>query len=170
MERFEFYHAARLYKSILEKEQAPDLAMLFDLGGIYSRLERPGEEAAVYEQIAATVPDYPGLAAAMAQNRLKRRPRAGLYYTFKREEGREDKKSLERQAAGISSWVSLAPRQEIALQAERIVYRSTLADGRQQWSKRLKATYSTSFLQKVTASFGAGVERLDDIDNNVPVA
>ncbi|MEJ2688748.1 MAG: tetratricopeptide repeat protein [Deltaproteobacteria bacterium] len=169
VERFEFYHAARLYKSILEKEQVPDLAMLFDLGGIYSRLERPGEEAAVYEQIAAVDPDYPGLAEAMAQNRLKRRPRAGLYYTFRREEGREDKKSLDRQAAGISSWVSLAPRQEVELQAERIFYRSTLADGQRQWSKRLKATYRTSFLQKLTASLGAGVERLDDIGNNVPL-
>ena len=169
VERFEFYHAARLYQSILEKEEVPDLAMLFDLAGIYSRLDRPGEEAAVYERIAAVVPDYPGLGAAMAQNSLKRRPRAGFYYTFRREEGREDKKSIDRQAGGLSSWIALASRQELSLQAERIVYRSTLADGTRQWSKRLKATYSTSFLQGLSASLGAGVERLDDIGNNVPL-
>lgn len=169
VERFEFYHAARLYKSILAKERVPDLAMLFDLGGIYSRLERPGEEAAVYEQIAAAVPDYPGLAAAMAQNSLKRRPRTGIYYTFRREEGRKDKKSIDRQAVGVSSWVSLAPRQEVKLEAERIHYRSTLAAGGQQWSKLVKAMYSTSFLNKITASFGAGVERLDHIGNDVPL-
>jgi tetratricopeptide (TPR) repeat protein len=166
VERFEYYRASRLYKGLLRDEPG-EVALLFDLAGIYNRLERPGEEAAIYDVIASTNPDYPGLQEAMLQNSLKRRPRTGVRYAFRSEEGREDKKAIERYAGGVSSWIPLAPLQEFSLQADRILYRSTLDSRESEWSKRVEISYNTAVLLGLKAGVGVGVEKLDNHGSNM---
>jgi len=166
VERFEYYRASRLYKRLL-RDEPDEVALLFDLAGIYNRLERPGEEAAVYDVIASTNPDYPGLQDAMLQNSLKRRPRTGVQYVFTSEEGREDKKAIKWYVGGISSWFPLAPLQEFSLHADRILYRSTLDSRESEWSKRAEISYNTAVLLGLKAGVGVGVEKLDSHGSNM---
>jgi len=165
VQRFEYYRAGRLYKALLQEEKEPDLPMLFDLAGIYSRQDRPGEEAAIYEMLQQANADFPGLKQAMEQNSLKRRPQTGAFYAFKKEEGRQDKKAISRQSGGVTSWLALAGRQELSLQLERILYQSTLDDS-SEWSSRAEFEYSTAFWQGLNISLGAGVEKPGNDSNS----
>lgn len=116
----EYFHAVNQYEAMGDELNEPTL--LFDLAGVYSSLNRVGDEAVVYEKINLINPDFPGLAAAMNRNELRRRPRTGMMVQYFEEDGFDGYKDIKRWKQEMRGWYSPAPRQEGFVSVSQLHY------------------------------------------------
>ncbi|MFH7320652.1 tetratricopeptide repeat protein [Desulfurivibrio sp. D14AmB] len=105
VERREFFAALRAFER-LAQEYPDEGPLLYDLAGLYSRLERLEPEAAIYRQLTADQVQYPGLTGARLRNELKRQPRSSLHHEYRREEGRDGHKALVSHRWTASHWLA----------------------------------------------------------------
>ncbi len=122
VKRREYYHAVKQYKSLLRDQN--DTTLLFDLAGVYSSLDRVGDEAMVYQRLQEYNPDYPGLSEAISRNHLKRRPQTGATFSHFQKKGRKGYYDISQDSYGLSGWLSPKPQKEIKMSASRIHYQS----------------------------------------------
>ncbi len=142
VKRREYYHAVKLYNSLLRDQD--DSTLLFDLAGVYSSLDRVGDEAVVYQRLQRYNPDFPGLNEAIGRNHLKRRPQTGGSYSHVQQTGRDGYYDLRQDEFGISGWFSPLPQKEIKLSAARIHYTSPTSND-DFYGKRADILLATNF-------------------------
>ncbi|MBI5556065.1 MAG: tetratricopeptide repeat protein [Deltaproteobacteria bacterium] len=146
--------------ALLVDKYPEDESLLFDLAGIYSRLGNLGEEAQIYERLARTDPEYPGLAESLERNSLKRMPRANLSYRYRKEVGRNGYKAIRSDAADIGSWTSIKPGHDVDVSLSRIKYADIESD-ENVMSKRTMVAYDASIFNRLDVRLGGGVESFD---------
>ncbi|MEN8256901.1 MAG: tetratricopeptide repeat protein [Thermodesulfobacteriota bacterium] len=122
VQRREYHRAVKQYGGLLRDEDDPTL--LFDLAGLYSSLDRVGDEGMIYRRLQDFNPDFPGLIEAMNRNHLKRRPQTGFYFKHGEKTGRKGYYDLASDDYGTSVWFSPSPQKEIKVSAARIHYES----------------------------------------------
>ncbi|MEN8141232.1 MAG: tetratricopeptide repeat protein [Thermodesulfobacteriota bacterium] len=159
VQRREYFHAVRQFEVLVL--QRPEPALLFDLAGVYSELGQIGDEGVMYERIEASQPDYPGLATAAARNYLKRRPRTGLGYSFRQEEGWEGRKDIQESSYGLFALYSPVSRQDLRLDLQRLHY-SPVEGDESRVAHDLALLYDTTFLHYLRLHTMAGLHFLDD--------
>ena len=158
--RREYFQAVKEFETLCRQNPA-DQTLLFDLAGIYSRLDRLGDEALIYEEIGGKNSDYPGLAEAAGRNRLKRRPRSSLSWHYGKKEGWNGYQAMERQAATASFNYSPLIRHQLDFSASRISYRST--DNSDKLSaNRFLLSWRAGLFDWLNVFVGAGAEALED--------
>ncbi len=122
VKRREYHHAVKQYKALIKNQD--DTTLLFDLAGVYSSLDRVGDEAMVYQRLQKYNPDFPGLNDAISRNRLKLQPQTGAFYSHLYKKGRDGYYDLTQNVFGLSGWFSPKPQKEIKVSAARIHYES----------------------------------------------
>ena len=128
VERREFFAASREFERLAQ--QYPDEGpILYDLAGLYSRMERLEAEAAIYRRLEADNLRYPGLEEARLRNDLKRRPRSTLHYGYRREEGRDGYKAITQEWLAASQRLAPYVGHEFDLSVSRHHYRDTDGPG-----------------------------------------
>lgn len=166
VQRREYYHAVKLYKSLLQEQDEPTL--LFDLAGVYSSLDRVGDEALVYQRLQQYNPDFPGLNEAIGRNHLKRQPQTGGYFSSSMKKGKAGYFDINQNEYGVSGWLSPNPQKEIKVSASRIHYESpTSVDG--FYAKRVDISLASIFFDYLHFQASAGGHTLDDDSNRVGV-
>lgn len=153
------YLAAAEHLGRLLREYPPDDSLRFDLAGLYSRFGQLAEEAALYENIAVSSLDFPGLAEARARNALKRRPRVSLGYGSFTEEGRDGYKAMEatRQTASLRVFPSL--HGELDMDVVRSVYRDPDGEAKIRGTRAL-LSYTANVDEQMMVRVGGGAELL----------
>ncbi len=158
--RTAYYRAIYEYKDLIAEYRA-DESLLFDLAGIYSRLDMLRDEALLYERISGLDPSFPGLQSARKRNWLKRRPRVALGGGYLREKGYFGYKSMEKEEVNASFWMSPKPQHELYVALKRIGYSSMDISSRIA-SRRFYLSYGNHFMNGFSLSMGAGFEDLED--------
>ncbi|MBU0729318.1 MAG: tetratricopeptide repeat protein [Proteobacteria bacterium] len=160
VKRREYFQAVNEYE-VLMREYPGEDSILFDLAGIYAHLGRLGEEASLYEQLGMRNSNYPGLTEAKERNHFKRSPRNTVSYGLRREAGRDDYKSMEKNWGGVSLWLSPWLRQEFELSVDNINYRSMAFENKIH-ATRAFLSYEAGIMNGLTFSLGTGVQALGD--------
>ncbi|MCB2182010.1 MAG: tetratricopeptide repeat protein [Desulfobulbaceae bacterium] len=164
----DYFQAANQFAELIRKHPE-DMSLIYDLAGVYSRLDKLGEEAMLYEQLAQKDKEYPGLAEAMERNRLKLQPRMDLTYRLKKEEGRNGYKAMKQSAADFGSWVSFKPGQEGDASLSRIKYSSTDTKDSLLSSRAVARYEATNLFNRLDVRLGGGVESFDDGNNDTGI-
>lgn len=158
--RGEYFRAARQYKALLAAYPVAD-SILFDLAGIYARLNKAEQEAGIYEQLARRNSEFPGLRAAMDRNSLRWRPKLTAGYAFRKAEGRKDYINIKQEKQYLRLWFPprFTPllRHEIDLSVARINYRMARGDKNLR-SRRGFLEYRTDLSEHLAFTIGVGVE------------
>jgi tetratricopeptide (TPR) repeat protein len=157
--RREYYRAATILENYIAEYSRNDF-LLYDLAGLYSKLERLGEEAALYREMATQNPYFPGLAEAIQRNDLKRRPRVSLAYVMDEEDGWDGYKAIRQEMVRGEAQYYMGESHEWHVDLGRMNYTSTAA-AESLWGWRTMLTYNGKVSQAIGVSFGAGVENLD---------
>jgi len=168
VQRREYFQAVKQYEQILHDQPVTE-SLLFDLAGIYSQLDRLGEEASIYEELLSRSRDYPGLLEAMQRNRFKRRPRITAGYGYSREEGWNDYVSMKKEWEQVSVWSSPFIRHELNLAVSNIDYASIKID-RNVKAKRAELSYKIGFFSGLAFEFGGGIENFEENDKSIGLA
>ncbi|MDH3392540.1 MAG: tetratricopeptide repeat protein [Desulfobulbaceae bacterium] len=158
VKRKEYLFAERQYQAALRDDpRSPSL--LFGLAGVYSRLGWLGEEAAIYDQLAAQRVEFPGLAEARQRNRLKRRPLTTASYGYQEEDGRDGYKDIRREWQSVSMHFSpmALSRQEMDLSLSRRRYRPVQGNSSIRANRAL-FSYSAGLTSWLSGRLAAGVE------------
>ena len=156
--RWEYFHAANMLEDVINEYGSDDF-LLFDLAGLYSRLERLGDEAVVYRKLRAGNADFPGLAEAVQRNNLKRRPQIFLSYTVKEENGWKGYKAVRQEIFNTGGGDYKSVNRKWGLDLARISYEST-DNGQNVWGLRTMLKYDAKVSQAFDLSLGGGVEDL----------
>ncbi len=142
VQRREYHRAVKQYAGLLRDQDDPTL--FFDLAGVYSSLDRVGDEGMIYRRLQEFNPDYPGLIDAINRNHLKRRPKTGLYYNHDKKTGRNGYYDLSSDDYGMTTWLSPSPQKEIKVTASRIRYESPTSHDR-RYGNRGDLTLASNF-------------------------
>ncbi len=159
VQRREYFQAVNQYEALLE-DFPEEESLMFDLAGIYSRLGRLENEAAIYERLSELSEDFPGLSVAVERNRIKRRPRVSVGFGYSREQGRDDYKDMEMESGDVSIWFSPHTQHQVDISASRRNYRSSKSDERVR-SRRAYLSYTADFLNGLSIFMGTGLEAFD---------
>lgn len=165
--RREYYHAANRLEQLIDKFGSNDF-LLYDLAGLYSKLERLGDEAIVYRKIAEHNTDFPGLKEAVQRNSLKRRPQAALAYQVKEEDGWDGYKAIRQETVKGNWKYYQSTNQQWNFEIARNFYEST-NDAQSINSWRTMVSYGHKLSHSLDLSFGGGVERIDKIYDDTPL-
>lgn len=160
VQRQEYQHAAKLYLPLIAREPR-EKSLLFDLAGIYCRLERFGEESGINGRLLAMDPFYPGLAEADRRNRLQRRPSVALAQRWEERAGRDDSVGIAILASTLSMWYAPGLDNELEFSADRLRYRSLLEEDGHESANRWLLAYGANPLPGWSVRLGAGREGLD---------
>lgn len=164
--RREYYHAANKLENLIEEFGSNDF-LLYDLAGLYSKLERLGDEAAIYRQLKAQNALFPGLEDTIRRNNLKRRPTAFLTYNMLYDDGWDGYKSVRQQIFKGGGQYYHSTNQKWNFDLDRIHYEST-RDSQNVWSWRTMLTYDVKLSQGLGLSLGGGFEKpADGINDTV---
>jgi len=155
----EYFQAVNQYEALL-KDSPGEESLMFDLAGIYSRLGRLENEAALYERLSELNRDFPGLCDAVERNSIKRRPRVSVEFGYSLEKGWDDYKNMERESGDVSVWFSPRTQHQVDISASRRNYGSSKNDERVR-SRRTYLSYTADFLNGLSILMGAGLETLD---------
>jgi len=155
------YLAAADYFTRLLREYPPEDSLRFDLAGLHSRFGQLAEEAALYEDIAASTLDFPGLSEAQTRNSLKRQPRLALGYGYLKEEGRDGYKAIDTswQTTSLRTFPSL--QRELDVDIVRFVYRDPDGEAKIRGTRAL-LSYAANVDEQMVVRVGGGAELLDD--------
>ncbi len=160
LERGDLHRAGRLYRLLVAAEPEDD-TFLFDLAGIYDRLDRRREAAALYARLVDRRPDYPGLAEALARHRRHRRPRLALITDWGRLHGWDDHRAVSWWENGVAYTFSPGLQHEFTFVGSRVRYRATTDDGDVALANRFLVRYGTSLRGVLALSLAAGRQALD---------
>ncbi|MFC1843374.1 tetratricopeptide repeat protein [Thermodesulfobacteriota bacterium] len=165
--RWEYHHAASMLEDVI-KEYGSDEFLLYDLAGLYSRQDRLGDEALLYQQLEAQRTNFPGLADAVQRNNLKRRPQTFLTYTVEEDDGWAGYKAVKQEVMNVGGWYFPDTSRKWSLDIARINYESTNDEqGVRAWRSLLK--YDAKIFQAVTLSLGGGIEDLGNGQGTTPL-
>jgi len=165
--RREYYHAANKLENVIEEYGSNDF-LLYDLAGLYSKLENLGDEAAIYRELEMQNINFPGLSEAVQRNDLKRRPRVFLGYIMQDDNGWGGYKSVRQEIYKGGGNYYPTINQEWHLDTARIKYEST-RDDQHLWSWRTMLTYEAKLTQTLGLQFGGGVEKLESGYDDTPL-
>ncbi|MDA8160515.1 MAG: tetratricopeptide repeat protein [Desulfobacteraceae bacterium] len=154
--RREYHIAQRQYEALLRR-YPQDRILLYDLAGVYSRLGDLGNEALIYDQLAASGLDFPELNASRDRNQLKRKPRLTATYGYQNDAGHNGYLDRAKDWEELSFWEGGKARQEGELRVSRRNYRADSTDDVVR-ANRAEGSYSVSLLNNVTMHGGGGVE------------
>jgi len=157
--RREYYHAAYLLENVLEEYGSDDF-LLYDLGGLYSKLEKLNDEALVYRVLETRNAGFPGLTDAVQRNSLKRRPHTYVSYTMQQDDGWDGYKAVQKKVATVGGWYFQSTDQKWSIDFSRNDYESTDIAGQSAWSLRTMATVDTKISQALSFSLAGGIEDL----------
>lgn len=160
VERREYFAAAKEYEKLV-RDYPADGSVLYDLAGIYSKLDQPLAEAALYETLRARGEEYPGLAVAAERNRLRRRPQSSVVYGSSREEGRGGYKAIQQEEVVARHRHALALQQEVSASLARVEYQATDRDATVR-ANRAEAGYARRLFSGLTLTAGGGVSSLEE--------
>lgn len=161
VQRQEYYQAVKLYKTLIRDFPEED-TLLFDLAGIYSKMDRISDEAVIYEELSARAARVPGLSEAITRNSLKRKPWMSVQYGKRHDEGWDGTKAIKKEWQAVSFWMSPFSQHEVDFSAFRNNYQSTENNEEELSSQRAYVTFRSNFFQGVSFDIGGGVERLKD--------
>jgi tetratricopeptide (TPR) repeat protein len=156
--RREYYHAANKLENVIEEYGSNDF-LLYDLAGLYSKLERLGDEAALYSDIEAQNAHFPGLSEAVQRNNLKRRPKVFLAYIMQDDDGWDGYKAVRQEMVKGGGNYYKTTNHEWNLDIGRINYEST-RDDQNIWSWRAMLNYDAKLSPVLSLSLGGGFEKL----------
>jgi len=157
--RREYYHAANKLENIIEEYGSDDF-LLYDLAGLYSKLERLGDEAQLYKELEIQNTNFPGLAEAIERNNLKRRPQTFFSYVMQEDDGWGGYKAVKQEIFKGGGKYFFPTNKELSLDISRINYESTDDDqGLRGWRSIL--AYNTKISQTLSLYIGGGVEKLE---------
>jgi tetratricopeptide (TPR) repeat protein len=163
-----YYHYAASQLESLMNDYGIDEFLLYDLAGLYSKLDRLQEEAFLYAQLEHLNKDFPGLQGAVQRNRLKRRPRGSVSYLLQEDDGWDGYKAVKKQAAELAGWYSDASRNDWSLKVQRINYDST-DSGQNIKSWRTMLNVESKLNQAFQLEFGGGFEKLENGYDTTPL-
>jgi tetratricopeptide (TPR) repeat protein len=167
IQRRQYNQAASQLEMLLEETEGDD-SLFFDLAGVYNRLERLEEEAALYERMQSVNPVFPGLKSAIERNRLQRRPHLSLRYGFDEEEGWDYYKAIKKKWGETTARFSPKTRHEVGLAYSRIKYQATNNDGK-LWANRAEVSYKATLTHELSTAFTVGVEDPDGNYASTPI-
>ena len=163
-----YYHFAATQLESLIKDYGSNDFLLYDLAGLYSKLEMLQEEAFLYGKLERHNRDFPGLQEAVQRNMLKRRPRVSLAYIMQEDDGWDGYMAIRKKAAAVTGWYSDSSSNDWSLNLQRIQYDSTnSSQDVKSWRAMLNVESKLS--QAFHLSFGAGVENLEDGYDSTPL-
>ena len=165
--RREYYHAANKLEKVIEEYDSNDF-LLYDLAGLYSKLERLGDEAALYRKLEGQNTNFPGLAEAVQRNNLKRRPQVYLAYNMQEDDGWDGYKSVRQEMIKGGGKYYQGTNQEWRFDIARIKYEST-DDDQNLLGWRTMLTYDAKLSQALVLSLGGGFEKLESGYNDTPL-
>jgi len=165
--RREYYHAANKLEKVIEEYGSNDF-LLYDLAGLYSKLERLGDEAFLYRELEAQNANFPGLAEAVERNNLKRRPQVFMAYNMLDDDGWDGYKSVRQEIYKGGGKYYHNTNQEWRLDLARIRYESK-QDDQDIRSWRTMLSYDARLSQALTLSLGGGFEKLESGYDDTPL-
>ncbi|MGW8161461.1 MAG: tetratricopeptide repeat protein, partial [Desulfobulbales bacterium] len=165
--RREYYHAAGQLENVIEEFGADDF-LLYDLAGLYSKLERLQDEADIYLQLTTRNNDFPGLAEAEQRNNLKRRPKIFLAYRMLDDDGWGGYKAIRQERYTAGGRYYLTTNQEWNIDITRTYYNST-RDQQRLLSWRTMLAYDAKLSQELSLALAGGVEKMESGYSNFPV-
>jgi tetratricopeptide (TPR) repeat protein len=165
--RREYYHAANKLESYIKEFGSNDF-LLYDLAGLYSKLERLNDEATLYRKIAAQNANFPGLSEAVQRNNLKRRPTIFLAYIMQYDDGWDGYMGVRQNIFQGGGKYYKTTNQEWNFNIARINYQSTRnAQNLLGW--RTILTYDAKLSQSLGLSLAGGVEKLQSVYDDTPL-
>jgi tetratricopeptide (TPR) repeat protein len=159
--RREYYHAAYLLEKVLEEYGSNDF-LLYDLGGLYSKLDRLSDEARIYSVLEMRNADFPGLADAVQRNSLKRRPHKFVSYAMHEDDGWDGYKAVKQKAITGGGWYYQSTAKKWGIDLSRNDYESTDVAGQNVSSLRTMATFDMQISQAFDISLAGGMEDLSN--------
>lgn len=158
--RREYTIARKQYEDLLARYPAEQI-VLFDLAGVYSRLDTLGLEAAAYERLTRAGVDFPELAEARRRNRLHQQPRVTVTAGFQSAAGRHGYLDRDKVWEAFSVWASPYTRHEAEVSMERSNYVAGSSTAKVRASRAM-ASYSAGLMSGLTVKGAGGAQRLDD--------
>jgi len=165
--RWEYYHAAIMLEDLIDEYGSEDF-LIFDLAGLYSKLDRLGDEAVLYRRLKARNADFPKLAEATQRNNLKRRPQVYLSYTVKEDDGWDGYKAVQQKILNAGGWYYQSVNRKWGLDLGRIDYEST-NDRQDGQASRAMLTYDAKLTHALDLSIGGGLHLLDSENDVTPL-
>lgn len=154
-----YFMAQKRYESLIAQYPA-DKSLLFDLAGIYSRLGKLDDEAAIYDELRADDINFPALGEDVLRNRLKRRPRGRAAVGYTEEEGRNGYKDMRLTSQQLAFRASPKTGHEFQVRLARNNYHGINQDGVLR-SSRAFAAYQAKVASGLKVNMGGGAESLD---------
>lgn len=148
-----YYQAMKEYQNLLVDDSSPE--SLFDLAGVYSRLGFSGKEAALYEKMKQTSPEYPNLDEAIRRNSLKRQPRIAPFGAIKKKTGRDDHFDNIQRTVGMQAWFMPSLQHEAFIDVRRSFSKSEKVE-QDLWYNRLYAELAWSPMYDLDILLGVG--------------
>jgi len=154
--RREYYHAANKLEKFIEEFGSNDF-LLYDLAGLYSKLDRLADEAMIYRRLAKQNESFPGLSDAVQRNDLKRRPQVTVSVDRREDDGWHGYKAVEQDTVEMG-WKFYGTNQRWDFDAARIYYESTRGNQKLN-SWRTLLTYDLKLSQSLGVLFKGGYEK-----------
>ena len=155
----DYNHAAYLLENELKEYGSNDF-LLYDLAGLYSKLERLNDESRIYSVLEKRNADFPGLTDSIQRNRLKRRPHTYLLYGRTEDDGWDGYKDMKEEIVTGGGWVYQSTDRKWSIDFSRINYASMENPDQRVWGLRTMATYDMKISQSLDLSLGGGLEDL----------
>ncbi len=165
--RREYYHAANKLEKVLQEYGSNDF-LLYDLAGLYSKLERLGDEADLYRKLAKKNARFPGLADAAQRNNLKRRPKVFLAYVSREDDGWDGYKAVRQKIFKGGGNYYQSTNHDWSIDTARIKYESTRG-AQHLWGWRTMMSYEAKLSQEFGLALGGGLERLEGGYDDTPL-
>jgi tetratricopeptide (TPR) repeat protein len=165
--RREYYHAANKLEKIIKEFGSNDF-LLYDLAGLYSKLERLNDEATLYREIEAQNAYFPGLSESAQRNNLKRRPTIFLAYVMQYDDGWDGYMGVRQEILQGGGKYYKTTNQEWNFDIARINYESTQND-QNLLGWRTLLTYDAKLSQALGLSLGGGVQKLASVYDDTPL-
>ncbi len=151
-----YFTAAKRYKS-LTRQYPADKSLLFDLAGVYSRLGRLGDEAAIYDRLSVNGIRFAQLESDRRRNKLKLRPQVLSKFDYVEEEGRNGFKDIRIMIPGLVFKLPSGPGRQWRLDLQRRKYHGVNGDGASRAS-RIFAAWQGKVLNGIGLGLGGGLE------------
>ena len=155
--RREYYHAANKLENVIREYGSNDF-LLYDLAGLYSKLERLGDEAGLYRELEARNAHFPGLSEAVQRNSLKLRPSIAMSFLIRDDDGWNGYMAVHQEIFRGGGSYHYTTNQEWSFDLDRIKYAST-QDDENLWAWRTMLNYNAKLSQALGLSLGGGFEQ-----------
>jgi len=164
MKRKDIQTAEIQYKKLIEEDT--DIEGLYDLARIYGRLGDYGKEAELYQTMKKYGSVYPELDKAIAQNKIRRKPRLSGDFEVLEKKGRNGNIDTKRSSQGSSLWFMPDLDKETAFSYRRNTYSSS-SDEKTLRGHSFVGSYSQGLNKDTDLFFRLGGENFDQYDTTL---